>query len=276
MEYVKNGKVPSGDVQMDKDMKQTKAAKAKAEEAALNRILCWITGGAVLEFLLLLLSRYWNHYTTDQIELRVALGTAVKILAVAALICAGAAAFWWNGAKKAGKGTAVPATLGFFMLGVSVSCFAAWFFSGAGLQLMYVVVPVVVVLVLIFYLYQREFFLVSCESALALLSIWVCGRALGSSYTGLAYALVAVCALVILAVSALFRKAQTEGGSVELGGRKFKLFPKDANYAILYAGAIILLLVVILAAIGINQMALYAVTVAWLLIAAVYYTVKLM
>ena len=35
-------------------------------------------------------------------------------------------------------------------------------------------------------------------------------------------------------------------------------------------------LLLILAAIGINQMALYAVTVAWLLIAAVYYTVKLM
>ena len=72
---------------MDKNAKQKKAAKARAEEEALNRILCWITGGVVLEFLLLLLSRYWTHYTVDQIDLRLALGTAVKILAVAGLCC---------------------------------------------------------------------------------------------------------------------------------------------------------------------------------------------
>ena len=88
---------------MDKNAKQKKAAKAKAEEEALNRILCWVAGGAVLEFLLLLLSRYWSHYTVEQIDFRVALGTAVKILAVAALCCAAGAGYWWNSARKKGQ-----------------------------------------------------------------------------------------------------------------------------------------------------------------------------
>ena len=44
---------------MDKNKKPTKAAREKAEEEALNHILCWVAGGTVLEFLLLLLNRYY-------------------------------------------------------------------------------------------------------------------------------------------------------------------------------------------------------------------------
>lgn len=261
---------------MDKNLKKTKAAKAKAEEAALNRILCWVAGGSVLEFLLLLLNRYYYYYRLDEFTIYAALGVAVKILAVAGLVCAGAALFWWNGAKKAGKSTALPTVLGFFMLGVSVSCFAAWIFYGAGIHLMYVVVPVVVALAVIFYLYQREFFLVSCESALALLTIWVCSKGMNGSHAVIAYGCAVVSVLAVLAAAGLCRKAQAERGVVEFSGREVRVFSKDANYVMLYLGSIILLLVLILAVIGINQMALYAVTVAWLLIAAVYYTVKLM
>ena len=261
---------------MDKDKKMTKAARAKAEEEALNRILCWIAGGSVLEFLLLLLNRYYYRARVSEYAIMTALDIAVKILAVAGLLCAGAAFYWWTGAKKAGKNTALPAVLSFFMLGVSAGCFAAWFFYGSGIQLMYVAVPVAVALAVIYYLYQREFFLIACESALVLLTVWVCAKGLGGQYAMIAYVCVAVSALAIVAVAWLSRKAQTENGKLEIGGKDVRVFAKDANYALLYLGAIILMVVLILAAIGINQMALYAVTVAWLLIAAVYYTMKLM
>lgn len=261
---------------MDKNVKKNKAEKAKEEEAALNCILCWVVGGAVLEFLLLLLNRYWVHYTVAQIELRVALGTAVKILAVAALACAAAAGFWWNSARQSGKKTGLPGALCLFLLGVSVSCFAAWFLSGAGVRLMYIAVPVVIVLVLIYYLYQHEFFLVACQSALALLGVWVCSRGLGGRYAALTYVYVVVAALLIGGGAWLCRKAQENGGRMELRGGKLRLFARDANYSILYAGAAILVLVLILSAVGISSVILYSVTVAWLLIMAVYYTVKLM
>lgn len=260
---------------MDKNAKQKKAAKAKAEEEALNRILCWVTGGAVLEFLLLLLNRYWSHYTVDQIDLRIALGTAVKILAVAALACAAGAGYWWNNARKNGKGINLPGTLCLFMLGVSVSCFAAWVVPSAGLQMMSFVVPTVVILALIYYLYQHEFFLIGCQSALALLGVWLCSRGMGGSYKLVCYAYVAVAAVLLLLLAFLCRKAQGEGGTVELAGKSRSFFSRDANYALLYAGAVIALVTIIVAAIGISSMVLYAVSVAWLLIMAVYYTVKL-
>ena len=261
---------------MDKNAKQLKAAKERQEEAALNRVLCWIAGGAVLEFLLLLLNRYYSHYTVAQIELRVALGSAVKILAVAALACAAAGAFWWNNTRKNQKRGTLPGILTLFLAGVSISCFATWLFDTAGLRLMYLGVPCVIVLVIIYYLYQHEFFLVACVSALALLGTWVSSRGLGGAYAALTYVVVIVSALVVLAGALLCRKAQAGDGTVEFRGKKIRVFAKDANYALLYLSAAIALVVLAAAALGVMTVILRAVMVAWLLIMAVYYTMKLM
>lgn len=261
---------------MDKNAKQKKAERAKAEEAALNRILCWIAGGVVLEFLVLLLSRYVVYYKVGEHTIQMAMTIAAKILAVAGLCCAAGAGYWWNNARKSGKGTNLPGTLCLFMLGLSVSCFATWFFFDLGVQLMRYAVPCVVVLALIYYLYQREFFLIACQSVLALLGIWICGKGLGSSRSVICYAYVAAAAVLIVLSALLCRKAQGNGGRIELGEKSWKCLSRDANYALLYAGAVVALVLLIVAAIGISSLALYGVVVAWLLIMAVYYTVKLM
>ncbi|MEA4955579.1 MAG: hypothetical protein VB096_08745 [Pseudoflavonifractor sp.] len=261
---------------MDKNAKQLKAVKERQEEAALNRVLCWIAGGAVLEFLLLLLNRYYNHYTVDQIELRVALGTAVKILAVAALACAAAGAFWWNSARKSQRRTTLPGILTLLLAGVSLSCFVVWLFDGLGLRLMYLAVPCAIVLVMIYYLYQHEFFLVACVSALALLGTWVSSKGLGGVYAALTYVVVMASALLVLGGAILCRKAQINGGAVEYQGNKIRIFSKDTNYALLYLSIAIALVVLVAAALGVATVILRAVAVAWLLIMAVYYTMKLM
>ena len=85
-----------------------------------------------------------------------------------------------------------------------------------------------------------------------------------------------VAAVLLLAFAFLCRKAQGGRGVVELGGRTWELLSGDANYGLLYAGAVIALVTLVVAAIGISSMVLYAVSVAWVLIMAVYYTVKLM
>ncbi len=261
---------------MDKKAKQVKAARARAEEATLNRILCWIVGGVVLEFLLLLLDRYYSNYTVDQIELAVALRTAVKILAVAALACAAAAAYWWNNARKTDRGTGLPGLLCLFLLGVSVSCFVTWAFSSAGLHLMYLLIPGVIVLALVYYLYQREFFVIACQAALALLGVWVCERCLSTVNAPVAYAYGAVAALLVLAAALLCRKLQSGEGVGTWKGKKVRVFSKDAGYAFLYAGAVVTIGVLLAALLGVSAVFLYAVLVAWTLIMAVYYTVKLM
>ena len=108
---------------MDKNAKQKRAEKAKAEEAALNRILCWIVGGVALEFLVLLLARYVVYYKVAEYTIHVVVSTAAKILAVAGLACAAGAAYWWNSARKSGKGVNLSGALCLFMLGLSASCF---------------------------------------------------------------------------------------------------------------------------------------------------------
>lgn len=260
---------------MDNNVKKKKAARAKAEEEALNRILSWIAGGSVLEFLLMLLNKYWNHYTAAQIELRVALGTAVKFLAVAGLLCAAAGAFWWNNARRNGNKTGLPAMLGLFMAGVSASCFGAWFFSGIGTTLACIAVPAVMLLAVVHELYPAEFFLVGCDGALGLLGVWVCDRGLSGQYTMLCYAYVAVAVVLMAAAALLSYKAQRQDGELILGGKSLRVFAKGANCTPVYLGTLVALAVLAAAVLGIRAAALYAVSVAWLLVMAVYYTVKI-
>ena len=261
---------------MNKNIKQMKAAKAKAEEAVLNRILYWFAGGAVLECILLFINRYLYHYVISEFAITEALHIGVRYVAVGALACAAAALFWWNGARKSGKNTGLPGTLALFMAGLSMGCFATWFGGKNGLKFAYVAVPVVFVLALIFYLYQKEFFVITLQSAFSLLGVWICGEGLNSTRSVLCYVYVAVAAVAVLIGALLCRKAQSGEGEMEWNGKKLRLFPKDANYAILYAGALVALAVLAAAALGVVQMVLYGVAVAWILIMAVYYTVKLM
>ena len=261
---------------MDKNLKQTKAAKAQAEEAALNRILCWVSGGAVLEFLMLLLYRYWTNHRVSEIDLWVALHTVVKVVAVAALALAAVCFVWWRSVHNRGKSVNLPATLCLTLAGISVGSFATWFFGNTGIQAMYMLVPVAVVLALIYYLYQREFFLLACQSVLALAGVWLCATGLSGTKAFISYIYVVAAALVILASAYLCYKLQAGKGVLEWDERKWKIFSKDTNYTFLYVGAVLAMLILIGAVLSLSQMVLYAVTVAWLLVMAVYYTVKLM
>ncbi len=259
---------------MDKNMKQAKLAKAKAEEAALNRILLWMVGGAVLEFFLLLLNRYVIYNKVSEYAVHTAMFTAAKILAVAALVCAAAAGYWWKNARSAGKKSVLPGGLCLFLIGLSLCCFGVWYFYTMsyfrGVELLLYVVPVVVVLALIYYLYQREFFLIACGGVLALLGVW------GSGNSTTFYAYVAVSVALVLLGTFLTRKAQEGEGLVEWKGKSIRAFGKDANYALVYVGAAVSAAVLIASVFGLSAVILYAVMVAWLLVMAVYYTVKLM
>lgn len=261
---------------MGMNAKQAKAAKAKQDETVLNRVLCWIAGGSVLEFLLLLLNRYYNNYTIEQLELRVALGTAVKILAVAALILAGAAWYWRKSTRGNGKFSVFPGVATAFLLGVSVSCFCIWIMGSAGLRLMYLGVPVVIVVALIYYLYQHEFFMISCMSGIGLLGIWICSKALGGQYAFAAYLYLVLAAVVAVGGAILCRRLQANNGTMEVRGEMCRILPAGANYVMLYVTAIIDLAALIACVLSVPAMILLGILVAWLLVMAVYYTIKMM
>lgn len=261
---------------MNKSYKQTKVGRAKAEEAAINRILCWIVGGTAVEFVVMLLDRYWVNYSIAELDLRVALDLPVKILSFAALLGAAALGYWIWRTVQAGKDPDLPATCCLVVLGISAACFAAWLFHGTGLALMRIGVLMVVVLAVLFYLYQREFFLIACQSALAILGVWMCSRGLGGAKAIFCYLYVILAALLVLSSVVLCRKLQQESGVFLWKEKKLRVFPKDANYLLLYAGATVSLVLLVCALLPLPIMALYAVAAAWILVMAVYYTVKLM
>ncbi len=124
-------------------------------------------------------------------------------------------------------------------------------------------------------LYPAEFFLVGCDGALGLLGVWVCDRGLGGQYTMLCYAYVAVAVVLMAAAALLSYKAQRQDGELILGGKSLRVFAKGANCTPVYLGTLVALAVLAAAVLGIRAAALYAVSVAWLLVMAVYYTVKI-
>ena len=82
-----------------------------------------------------------------------------------------------------------------------------------------------------------------------------------------------------MAVAVLARVLQSRGGVLSIKGKSLEVLPKNANYALLYITcAVIAAALVAALALGavVTVMVYYAVPVAWLLIMAVYYTVKLM
>ena len=141
-------------------------------------------------------------------------------------------------------------------------------------EILYIAVPAVTVLALIYYLYQREFFFSAALSALGLLGIKVAAQAESSPLLGYGY--LAVLAVLVLAGAVCFRLLQSHKGFWSVKGKAKEILPKNANYAMLYVTCILVAAVVIAALVLGALAVLYGVLVAWLLILAVYYTVRLM
>ena len=116
----------------------------------------------------------------------------------------------------------------------------------------------------------------ACSTAVSLLGSWLASRGVGGRYAFVVYIYAVLAAVAVLAAAGLIRKAQGAGGMVEYKGEKRRVFPKDANYSLLYLTAVITVAVLAAGALGVGAMILYGASAAWVLVMAVYYTVKLM
>lgn len=255
--------------------KEKQAQRAKQEDEILNKVLWWIVGSVLLEMLLLLLNKVYVNYTVDQIELAVALRDAVfPKLAIIFPVCFVVLLFLWLAARKSGRLVRVSGGLTLVALALSVCAVVIRIFDNSGVKFLYIAVPAVAVLALIYYLYQREFFFAALLSALGLLGIKVVPRT-GISIV-FAYGYAVVLAVLLVAAVILFRMLQKNQGKLTVKGQLVRVLPKSANYALLYVTCAIVAAVVISAVVLGGLTVLYGVLVAWLLILAVYHTVRLM
>ena len=263
---------------MDKEKRvaDKRAARNHKEDVILNRVLIWFGAAVVVELILLLLNRYYINITTAPGEIEFA-GTLLKawpaiigVTAAGTVICLLWTVFW----AKGGKRVTLPGVLfGIFFTGLVISAVTYRFYD-TGVQFLCGVVPAAAVLALVYYLYQHEFFLVAVLSALGLLGVWVLPHDSGTLVK--ACVMLAVIVVVLAAAAVFARMLQSRQGCLTVKGRGVQLFPKNANYALLYLTCIIVAVVVILAFVLGALAFLYGVLVAWLLIMAVYYTVRMM
>lgn len=250
--------------------KEQQAQRAKQEDVVLNKVLWWIVGAVVLEVLLLLLNKVYANYTVEQIELAKSLRDVFSVLMIALPICFVVLLIWAVAARKSGKFTRLAGV----MLALAVCAVVIRVFDESGIRLLYVAVPAVAVLALIYYLYQREFFFAAVLSALGLLGVKVVPYHFG--FPAIAYGYAVVLGVALVGAVVVFRVMQAAGGKLRLKGNWVEVLPKSANYALLYVTCGVVAAVVIAALLLGGLAVLYGVLVAWLLILAVYYTVRLM
>ena len=247
--------------------KEQQAQRAKQEDVVLNKVLWWIVGAVVLEVLLLLLNKVYANYTVEQIELAKSLRDVFSVLMIALPICFVVLLIWAVAARKS-------SVLAGVMLALAVCAVVIRVFDESGIRLLYVAVPAVAVLALIYYLYQREFFFAAVLSALGLLGVKVVPYHFG--FPAIAYGYAVVLGVALVGAVVVFRVMQAAGGKLRLKGNWVEVLPKSANYALLYVTCGVVAAVVIAALLLGGLAVLYGVLVAWLLILAVYYTVRLM
>ena len=240
--------------------KEQQAQRAKQEDEILNKVLWWIVGSVILEMLLLLLNKVYVNYTVDQIELAYSLRGVFQVLAIVLPICFVVMLALWLAARKAGHLVRLAGGLTLVFLVLAVCAVVIRIFDNSGVKFLYLAVPAVAVLALIYYLYQREFFFSALLSALGLL---------GYGYA-VALAVIVVAALVV------FRMLQKNEGKLSVKGKLTRILPKNANYALLYVTCGVVAVAAIAAVVLGGLTVLYGVLVAWLLILAVYHTVRLM
>ena len=257
---------------MDKDQKQ---ARQHQEDAALNRGLLWVAGAIVLEFLLMMVNKYYINFRVTEGGIALA-DTIFKVLKLArwvGLVGLVAGLVWaWMRLRTAGRCGAAPGAVAGACGAVAVCGYISVTFNAAGVRMLFLLVPAWAGLALIYYLYQREFFFSSAAAGLAAVGLWLVRTSGGR----MLYTAAAVICLVLLAALTLY--LDKNQGVLKLAGKEVRLLPQKAKYTAIYLTCVGGILAVA-AAQFLGAMAAYYLVyavVAWLFALLVYYTVKMM
>lgn len=253
---------------------QQKAQRAREEDIVLTKVLWWILGAVVLEALLLLLNKVYVNFAIEQFSLVLALRSMFRVLAIVLPLCFVALLVWTVLARRAGKSIRLPGALSIVALVLAVCAVVIRLYYDKGITFLYVAVPAVAVLALIYYLYQREFFFAAVLIALGMLGVKVVPQGGAGSVTRYGY--LVVLAVILVASAVCFRMLQSHKGVWAVKEKSVEVLPQNANYAMLYVTCALVAAVVIAALVLGALTLLYGVLAAWLLILAVYHTVRLM
>ena len=180
-------------------------ARRRQEDRDLNRALIWVGAAIVLEFLLVLVNRYYINFrtTTESVNLALAINavlTALQWVSLAAVVvCVVWAVLRLNKGEKAGLQLTLIAAAGILL----ICSVVILHFRDAGVRMLFWLVPAWAALALVYYLYQREFFLAALVSGAGVLGLWFVRHAGAASL----YTIAAIAAIVLLAAAMFWMKS---------------------------------------------------------------------
>lgn len=248
-------------------------ARRHQEDRALNKALIWVGVAIVLEFLLVLVNRYYINYntSTESINRVLAIQAALVGLRWVSLVALVVCVVWMLVQLSKNGNAVLSGVLAIAAGGLLLCSHVILNFRDTGLRMMFWMVPAWAALALVYYLYQREFFFSALISGLGLLGLWFVRHA---SPLGL-YTILVVVVLVLLTLGLFLLKKKD--GLFQLGKGKARLLPAEANYSLIFLSFVVSLVVIALAAFVGGSMAYYLLyaMVAWLFALLVYYTVKM-
>lgn len=258
--------------------KKEKANRQQQEDAALHNVLYWMGGIAILVFLLRLAQRYYVDFESTEaaIDLAWNIGRSLPWLGLGGAVVSVAGFAWAGSRRNAGKKTLFPRALGLFALGLMVCALGVWRLGASGVLFLTYAMIGMGILAMLYYLYQRDFVVVGFLSGLSMMGLWLFFR---EGRTARLYLAFVGILLVVVSIAGFVRYLQQRDGVLCVKERRFELLPKGTSYALVYITCALTTVVLAAALIvggGFSHMLYYAVPVAWCLIMAVYYTVKLM
>lgn len=256
------------------EKKKEISRQSDREDEMLKRAFLWMAGAALLMGYLLFLNRYYIRYHSDEIGFMAVLLKLMPVFAgVEAAGCLAFGGLAWR-AGKLGKRVKWLAALSVFFGGMLICTALVWRFNATAVQVLCGVILAAAVLALVYYLYQREFFLIAFCSALGIMGLWLIRRAAGTIHTGILYAYLAAAAVILAAVTAGVWKLQKNGGM----WKQHRILHKKTVYPLVYAtcGMVAVLLAAGLALGPAIAFYLMFPVIGWIIVMAVYFTVRLM
>lgn len=257
-----------------------RAERKKQEDIALTRALIWFGAAMALEFLLLLVNKYYVNFTVDSasIALALALGTVLKVAAIAGLAGAVVCGVWsWKRAKAEEVLPFGGIVLTTALLAVGISSALIVLFHRPAVQMCYLLVPAGAVLALVYYLYQKEFFFSACGVGVGMLGLWLVRKNIGTHDLLVNLYMVAG-AVFLLAVLMLTLTLKKKQGVLTVGGKAYEILPKQSNFMLILLSCAVSLLALLAGLLLGGTVAFYLLflLLGWLFVLLVYYTVKMM
>lgn len=259
---------------------ENKKTAQRREDYLTNRVLAVFTLAFVLILGLMGAYRLYSRVETMFVIRKV-------LYVLAAVFAAGTVAgiLWERFGKKreykvvCGKNVA----LGCAIVAVCAFCCAA--LTTSGVKMMYVFVPVASALILIYLLYPHDFFLMSLVCACGAVLLWYLSRSIADGFVvgrffqfDLAIACLIAAFVLLAAYACAVKLVEKNNGTVKIGSKTFEVMPKTTKYFLSYITAGVTAACLIAGFICGATVAYYLVfvMVAYLLILAVYYTVKML